>query len=301
MSNVENATTARVAVVTGANSGIGKVTVTALLRKGFRVVATARSRERGEAALADWKREMQDAKVELVLCDLSKLDSVHEAAKEIARRVDRIDVLVNNAGGIIGERRLTKEGVEETFAGNHLGPFILTQELLPLLERAAPSRIVNVASDAHKSVSDMRWDDLQFAKGYSSIRAYGQSKLANILFTRELAKRLEGKNITVNSVHPGVVRTRFGETGGALMRFGVALVRPFLIDEVKGADTSIWLATDPAVEGKTGGYYVKRKLVTPTKAAESDAGAKRLWEISEKLAAAGGSASTSASSSAAAS
>jgi len=280
-----NEKTARVAVVTGANSGIGKVTVTALLRQGFRVIATARSRERGEAALADWKREMQDAKVELVLCDLSKLDSVHEAAKDIARRVDRIDVLVNNAGGIIGERRVTKEGVEETLAGNHLGPFVLTQDLLPLIEHAAPSRIVNVASDAHRSVSDMRWDDLQSANGYSSIKAYGQSKLANILFTRELARRLEGKNVTVNAVHPGVVRTRFGETGSALLRFGVALVRPFLIDEIKGADTSIWLATDPAVEGKTGGYYVKRKLVTPTKAAQSDAGAKRLWDISEKLAA----------------
>jgi retinol dehydrogenase-12 len=280
-----NEKAARVAVVTGANSGIGKVTVTALLRQGFRVIATARSRERGEAALADWKREMQDAKVELVLCDLSKLDSVHEAAKEIARRVDRIDVLVNNAGGIIGERRVTKEGVEETLAGNHLGPFVLTQDLLPLIEHAAPSRIVNVASDAHRSVPDMRWDDLQSAKGYSSIKAYGQSKLANILFTRELARRLEGKNVTVNAVHPGVVRTRFGETGSALLRFGVALVRPFLIDEIKGADTSIWLATDPAVEGKTGGYYVKRKLVPPTKAAQSDAGAKRLWDISEKLAA----------------
>lgn len=281
-----NEKTTRVAVVTGANSGIGKVTVTALLRQGFRVIATARNRERGEAALADWKREMQDAQVELVLCDLSKLDSVHEAAKEIARRVDRIDVLVNNAGGIIGERHVTKEGVEETFAGNHLGPFVLTRDLLPLIERAAPSRIVNVASDAHKSVSDMRWDDLQFAKGYSSIKAYGQSKLANILFTKELARRLEGKNVTVNAVHPGVVRTRFGETGSGLLRFGVALIRPFLIDEVKGADTSIWLATDPAVAGKTGGYYVKRKLVTPTKAAQSDAGAKRLWDISETLAAA---------------
>jgi NAD(P)-dependent dehydrogenase (short-subunit alcohol dehydrogenase family) len=281
-----NEKTTRVAVVTGANSGIGKVTVTALLRQGFRVIATARNRERGEAALADWKREMQDAQVDLVLCDLSKLDSVHEAAKEIGRRVDRIDVLVNNAGGIIGERHVTKEGVEETFAGNHLGPFVLTQDLLPLIERAAPSRIVNVASDAHKSVSDMRWDDLQFAKGYSSIKAYGQSKLANILFTKELARRLEGKNVTVNAVHPGVVRTRFGETGSGLLRFGVALIRPFLIDEIKGADTSIWLATDPAVAGKTGGYYVKRKLVTPTKAAQSDAGAKRLWDISETLAAA---------------
>jgi NAD(P)-dependent dehydrogenase (short-subunit alcohol dehydrogenase family) len=285
MSSATNEKTTRVAVVTGANSGIGKVTVTALLRQGFRVIATARSRERGEAALADWKREIQDAQVELVLCDLSKLDSVHQAAKEIAGRVDRVDVLVNNAGGIIGERRVTKEGVEETLAGNHLGPFVLTQDLLPLLERAAPSRIVNVASDAHRSVSDMRWDDLQFAKGYSSIKAYGQSKLANILFTRELARRLAGKNVTVNAVHPGVVRTRFGETGSGLLRFGVALIRPFLIDENKGADTSIWLATDPAVEGKTGGYYVKRKLVTPTKAAQSDAGAKRLWDISEKLAA----------------
>ena len=283
MSNLEHDKAGRVAVVTGANSGIGKVTVTALLRQGYRVIATARSRERGESALADWKREMQDARVELVLCDLCKPDSIREAAAEIKKRVDRIDVLVNNAGGIIGERRVTMEGLEETFAGNHLGPFILTLELLPLLERAAPSRIVNVASDAHRSVSDMRWDDLQFTDGYSSFKAYGQSKLANILFTTELARRVKDKKITVNALHPGVVRTRFGETGSALLRFGVALIRPFLIDENKGADTSIWLATDPSLEGKTGGYYAKRKLVTPTKAAQSDEGAKRLWEISEKL------------------
>jgi len=286
MSNVQGSGAAKVAVVTGANSGIGKVTVSSLLQKGFRVIATARSKERGDAAVADWKKESPDAKIELVLCDLSNLDSVHEAAREIGRRVDRIDVLVNNAGGIVGERRLTKTGLEETFAGNHLGPFVLTQDLLPLLEAAAPSRIVNVASDAHKAVRDMMWDDLQAAKGYSSVKAYGQSKLANILFTRELSRRLAGKNITVNAVHPGVVRTRFGETGSALMRFGLVLARPFLIDEKKGADTSIWLATDPAVEGKTGGYYVKRKLVVPTRAAQSDEGAKRLWDLSEKLASA---------------
>ena len=191
---------------------------------------------------------------------------------------------MNNAGGIIGAHKLTKAGVEETLAGNHLGPFVLTRELLPLLEKGAPSRVVNVASEAHRSVPDMRWDDLHFSKGYSSLKAYGQSKLANILFTRELARRVRSKSITVNAVHPGVVRTRFGETGSPLLRFGVALIRPFLIDENKGADTSIWLATDPAVEGKTGGYYVKRKLVTPTKAAESDEGARRLWDLSEKLA-----------------
>ncbi len=284
MTNLDSDRAERIAVVTGANSGIGKVTVRALLEKGYRVIATARSKERGEAALADWRKEMPAAKVELVLCDLSDLESVHAAAREIARRVDRIDVLVNNAGGILGERRTTKGGLEETFAGNHLGPFVLTRELLPLLEKGAPARIVNVASDAHKAVRDMQWDDLQFARGFSSMKAYGQSKLANILFTRELARRLDPKKITANAVHPGVVRTRFGETGSGLLRFGIALIRPFLIDEKKGADTSIWLATDPSMEGKTGGYYVKRKLVTPTPAAESDEGARRLWEISEKLA-----------------
>jgi retinol dehydrogenase 12 len=279
--------TEKIAVVTGANSGIGKVTVSALLAKGYRVLATARSKERGEAALADWQKERPEAKVELVMCDLSDLGSVRAAAKDIASRATHIDVLVNNAGGIIGERKTTKLGLEETFAGNHLGPFVLTHELLPLLERGAPSRIVNVASEAHKTVSDMHWDDLQFERGYGSMKAYGQSKLANILFTRELAKRLEGKNITVNAVHPGVVRTRFGETGSGLMRFGIALIRPFLIDEQKGADTSIWLASDPAVEGKTGGYYIKRRLAKPTKAGSSDDGARRLWEISEKLASGG--------------
>jgi NAD(P)-dependent dehydrogenase (short-subunit alcohol dehydrogenase family) len=282
--STEQSGAGKIVVVTGANSGIGKATVSALLARAYRVIATARSKERGEAALADWQREAPGAKVELVLCDLSKLDSVRAAAKDIAGRVDHIDVLVNNAGGILGERHATKEGIEETLAGNHLGPFVLTRDLLPLLEKGAPSRIVNVASEAHRSVSDMAWDDLGLAKGYGSMKAYGQSKLANILFTRELARRLDPKKITVNAVHPGVVRTRFGETGGALLRFGVALIRPFLIDEKKGADTQIWLATDPSVEGKSGGYYIKRKLATPTSAARSDEGAKRLWEISEKLA-----------------
>jgi NAD(P)-dependent dehydrogenase (short-subunit alcohol dehydrogenase family) len=282
MSEADNST--RIAVVTGANSGIGKVTVTTLLKKGYRVIATARSKERGEAALADWQREVPGAKIELVLCNLSDLDSVRAAAKSIAGKVDRIHVLVNNAGGIIGERHVTKEGWEETLAGNHLGPFVLTRELLPLLERGAPARIVNVASEAHRQVSDMRWDDLSYAGGYSSMKAYGQSKLANILFTRELARRLDPAKITANSLHPGVVRTRFGETGSGALRFAIALIRPFLIDEVKGADTQIWLATDPSVEGKSGGYYDKRKLKTPTKAGRSDEGAKRLWELSEKLA-----------------
>jgi NAD(P)-dependent dehydrogenase (short-subunit alcohol dehydrogenase family) len=279
-----------VAVVTGANSGIGKVTAAALLRKGFHVIATARSKERGEAAVADFRRDVPDGRVDLVLCDLSNLASVRAAARDIAAKVDRIDVLVNNAGGIIGERRVTKEGLEETLGGNHLGPFVLTRALMPLLERAAgdagEARIVNVASAAHRRVRDMNWDDLSFARpgAYDSMAAYGQSKLANILFTRELARRLEGKRITANCLHPGVVRTRFGETGGPLLRFGIALVRPFFIDEVKGADTSIWLATDPSLRGKSGGYYAKRKLARTTRAAESDGGARRLWDLSEKLA-----------------
>jgi NAD(P)-dependent dehydrogenase (short-subunit alcohol dehydrogenase family) len=277
-------TESRVAVVTGANSGIGKVTVTELLKKGFRVIATARSKERGEAALADWKSAVPDANVELVLCDLTNLESVHFAAAQIAQKTDKINVLLNNAGGIIGERKTNAAGLEETFAGNHLGPFALTRDLLPLLEAGAPSRIVNVASEAHKAVSDMQWNDLQMEKGYSSMKSYGQSKLANILFTRELSHRLDPSKVTANCLHPGVVRTRFGETGGALLRFGIALIRPFLIDETKGADTSIWLATAPDVVGKTGGYYIKRKLKKPTAAASSDEGARRLWEISEKLA-----------------
>ena len=182
----------RIAVVTGANSGIGRVTVSALLAQGFRVIATARSKERGARPRWPTGRENSrtpPSRVELVLCDLSKLEAVREAARDIARRVDRIHVLVNNAGGIIGERRVTKDGLEETFAGNHLGAFVLTRDLMPLLERGAPARIVNVASEAHKSVPDMQWDDLQFANGYNSLKVYGQSKLANILFTRELARR----------------------------------------------------------------------------------------------------------------
>jgi len=251
------------------------------------VIATARSQERGVAAIADWKRLVPGANVDLVLMNLSDLDSVHDAAATIAKKIDHLDVLVNNAGGILGERRTTKTGLEETFAGNHLGPFALTRDLLPLLaprDGDAPTRIVTVASEAHRSVGDMSWDDLQLAKSYSSMKAYGQSKLANILFTSELARRLDPTKTTATSVHPGVVRTRFGETGSALLRFGIALVRPFFITEEQGADTSIWLATDPSLVGKSGGYYAKRKLSTTTRAGRSDEGAKRLWDISVELA-----------------
>jgi len=274
----------KVAVVTGANSGIGKVTVSSLLKQGYRVIATARSKERGEAALADWKKEVPDGNVTLVLCNLSDLKSVREAARQIAEQVTRIDVLLNNAGGIIGQRHVTPEGLEETLGGNHLGHFVLTQALLPLLEKAAPARIVNVSSSAHSSVKDMRWDDLSFEGGYSAPKAYGQSKLANILFTRALAKRLDATKVTANALHPGVVRTRFGETGGGVIRFAVSLIRPFLIDDAQGADTQLWLATDPSLEGKTGGYYAKRKPAKMSKAASSDEGAERLWALSEKLA-----------------
>ncbi len=274
----------RVAVVTGTSSGLGKATVAGLLAAGFRVVATVRDEARGAAALHEWRAAVPGAAVELVRCELASLRSVEEAASAIARRVDRVDVLVNNAGGIQGERRLGEDGVEATLAGNHLGPFALTRSLLPLLQGAGRGRVINVASEAHRLVRKVPWHDLQSETGYRPMKAYALSKLANLLFTRELSRRFDPDRITANAVHPGVVRTRFGESGTRLFRVGIKLVRSLFLDEVAGADTSVWLATAAAVDGLSGGYYAKRRRVRPSRVAESDDSAERLWEVSERLA-----------------
>jgi len=202
-----------------------------------------------------------------------------------------LDVLVNNAGGVWGTRQLTVQGYEQTFGVNHLGPFYLTGLLLDRLKASAPSRIINLSSVGHHFAwKGVRFDDLQSEKNYAAMDAYSQSKLANILFTRSLAKRLEGSGVTVNAVHPGPVRSGFGMDGdlGGIMGQGIKIVRLFEISAAAGAKTSIFLASSPKVEGKTGGYWVRRRPGHMSGQAKSDAAAQQLWETSEALVAAAG-------------
>jgi len=276
----------KTAVVTGASSGIGLVTARELARQGYRVIGLGRDPARSDAAREEIRAASASGKVDFIVADLSLMTGVRKATDEIAWLTGRIDVLVNNAGALLEDRRVTPDGFEATFAGNHLGPFLLTRRLMPLLRvavvAAGEARVVNTASRAHRMVRDMAWDDLQLENGWSPWKAYAQSKLANILFTRELARREIDNGILVNAVHPGVVDTNFPSSGGRLTRLGWLLMKPFTRTPEQGADTILWLAT-VGPEDPTGGYYADRKSASLTKAAKSAEGARRLWEISERL------------------
>ncbi len=274
-------------VVTGGNSGIGLETAAALAGMGARVLVTARNADKGRAAVADiTQRNDGHAQVQLVVFDLADLASVRRGAAEILEQAPRIDVLVNNAGVVLSERRETVDGYEATFAINHLGPFLLTNLLLDRLRESAPARIVNVASTAHASArKGIPFDDLQSTSRYGGMRVYGQSKLANILFTQELARRLEGSGVTANSLHPGTVRTGYGADGDArgLLALGLKISRPFFLSPAKGALTSIYLASSPEVAGVSGQYFAKCKPARPRRPARDPEAARRLWQVSEEL------------------
>ena len=269
-------------LITGANQGIGKASAIALGQMGAKLVLVCRNAEKARAAIADI--ESAGAKgVELLVGDLGSQADVRRIAAEFKAKHEKLHVLLNNAGLLVTSRRTTVDGIEETFAVNHLGPFLLTNLLLDVLKSSAPSRIVNVASEAHRSAK-MSWDDLQFAKrGYSQIGAYGQSKLCNILFTKELAHRLEGSNVTANSLHPGVIRSGFGHTYGGFVSVLIKVARPFLITTEKGARTQVYLSSSPVIEGVTGKYFDKCKERSTNKAADEEGAPKRLWDISEEM------------------
>jgi NAD(P)-dependent dehydrogenase (short-subunit alcohol dehydrogenase family) len=276
----------RTVVVTGGNSGVGRATATALAARGARTVITARSRSRGEEALADIRRTSGSDQVDLVVFDLADLSSVRAGAAALLERLDRIHVLVNNAGLVLTRRTETVDGYESTFAINHLGPFLLTRLLTDRLIASAPARVVNVASTAHRSARHgMGFEDLQTHDGYRGMQVYGRSKLANILFTRELARRLDGTGVTANSLHPGTVATGYARDGDAsgFLAFGVKVIKPFILTPEKGARTSVYLASSPAVADVTGEYFVKCRARTPSPAALDDAAAERLWTVSEEL------------------
>jgi retinol dehydrogenase 12 len=270
-------------MVTGATSGIGAVTARALAQKGARVIVVARNVNRCENTVDEIIQTTGNHAVEYMLADLSSQNEIHDLAEAYQNKYDHLDVLVNNAGGFFMSRQESADGIEMTFALNHLNYFLLTNLLLDTIKASAPARIVNVSSAAHQNAS-INFDDLQGKKKYSGWQAYGQSKLANILFTYELARRLEGTGVTVNALHPGMVATNFGANNGGVLG---SLVRQFMnlfsIGVEDGAQTSIYLASSPEVEDVTGKYFVKKKAVSSSSASYDESAAKRLWEISEEM------------------
>ncbi|HCA80779.1 MAG TPA: short-chain dehydrogenase [Bacteroidetes bacterium] len=272
----------KVCLITGATSGIGKAAAISLARQGFKLVLVGRAQEKSEKVRQGIKEVLPNSTPEVYIGDLSSRQSIGALAKDIRSAHPRIDVLINNAGGIFGSRVLTAEGIEYTFALNHLGYFSLTNRLLDTLQAAGDARIVNVSSQVHK-FSKIDLGDLSSSGGYNAMKAYAQSKLANLLFTYELSRRLAGTKITVNALHPGGVRTNFGRelpglAGIFFRHFGL-----FLRSPEKGAETLIWLASSDQVAGVTGKYFLDKREIRSSNISYDLALAKQLWDVSSKL------------------
>lgn len=269
-------------VVTGGTSGIGEVAAVELAKQGARIVLIARDPERAGMTLSKLRNANPNERHTSHLADLSQISEMRRTAKEIVQSEPEIDVLINNAGALFNARKVTEDGLEMTFATNHMAYFVVTNLLLPNLKPGA--RIVSTASDAHKGAK-LDFADLQSAKKYSGFSVYGKSKLANILFNRELARRIAGTGVTANCLHPGFVATRFGDQSGGILSVAVKIAKPIgAISPQEGAKTIVYLASSPEVEGKSGGYYYQCAIATPTKEAQSDEDAKRLWDVSAQLA-----------------
>jgi len=270
-------------VITGATSGIGEVAADRLALKGARIVFIARDRERAEETLKHLNAIAPGVAHRAHYADLSRISELKRVAGEIAAAEPKIDVLINNAGALFTSRGETADGLENTFALNHMSYFVLSNALLAALKAAGNARVVSTSSDAHKGAK-LDFGDLQIKQHYSGFRAYGRSKLMNILFTRELARRLAGSGVTANCLHPGFVSTRFGDNNPGLTSLVIKLGKNFAISPEQGAQTIIYLASSDDVEGKSGGYYYKCKPAVPTREAQNDSDAKRLWDISAKIA-----------------
>jgi NAD(P)-dependent dehydrogenase (short-subunit alcohol dehydrogenase family) len=273
----------KVAVITGATSGIGQVAAEELAQAGARLILVARDRRRAEATLARLAAVGAGRAHGFHLADLSRMAEVRRVAGEIAAAEPRIDLLINNAGALFGRCEVTDEGLERTFATNHMAYVLLTEGLRVRLQQSAPARIVNTASEAHRRTR-LDFDDLQSARGYSAFRVYSRSKLANILYTRELARRLAGSGVTANCLHPGFVATRFGDASGGLFGPIIRLAKLVALSSAEGAKTLVYLASSPEVAAITGGYFHLCRQIEPSAAGRDDAAARRLWAESEKLA-----------------
>lgn len=273
----------KICMVTGATSGIGTVTARELARLGATVVLVGRNQAKAAAVAAEIKGQTGNSAVEVLIGDLSSQADIHRIVDEFKQRHSQLHILVNNAGAVYERRQESVDGIELTFALNHLSYFLLTNLLLDTLQHSAPARIVNVSSEAHRTTR-MNFDDLQARQRYRGFQVYGQSKLANILFTIELARRLEGTGVTVNALHPGVVATGFGvnNRGWIGLVFGV-LLRPFIRTPEQGAETSIYLAASPEVEAVSGLYFANKRPARPSAAARDLAAAQRLWSSSVEL------------------
>lgn len=272
-------------VITGGNAGIGKATAIALAKKGAEVLITSRSEAKAKAAVEEIRSASKNEKIDFVLINLIDQKSVRKAAEEINTKCPKIDVLINNAGCYLSDLELSPQGIEGQFATNHIGHFLLTNLLLDNVKAAGNARIINLASIAHKSTRELNLDDINFEKEeYGGWKSYSRSKFCNILFTKELARRLEGTGITANAVHPGGVRTEIAEKDANwYTKLGWIVMKPFMITVEKGAETSIHLASSPKVEGETGGYWVRSKKEWSNRPSQDPELAKALWKKSEEL------------------
>jgi len=270
-------------LITGGTDGIGKVTALELAKLGAHVIIIGRNPQKTEQTVREIREQSNNERVDFLIADLSEQEQVRRVAAEYRHRYDQLHVLINNAGAFFAKRELTGDGLEKTFALNHLAYFLLTHLLLDLLTKSAPARIINVSSAAHFG-GRINFDDLNAEKGYSGWGAYSNSKLMNVLFTYELARRLQGSGVTVNCLHPGFVATQFGKNNGGLIGLGLSLVqRVGAISPQQGAETTLYLATSPEVEGITGRYFDQKKAVESSKISQDEETARRLWEISLEL------------------
>ncbi len=283
--------TGKTALVTGATNGIGRAAALALAGMGAEMVLVGRNRALTERTVAEIRQATGNQKISGLVGDLSVQAEVRRVAAEFLSSGRPLHILLNNAGAFFTSRQVSADGIEMTFALNHLGYFLLTKLLLDRIRESAPARIVSVASRGHRYAKDgIHFDDLEFATGYAPVAAYGHSKLANILFTRELARRLHGSGVTANCLHPGFVATRFGQ-GHALSGMVMSLLRPFQRSIDKGSATSIYLCSSPEVEGITGEYFADCRPAPTTPVARDDAAARKLWEVSERMVASAAAAS----------
>jgi len=275
--------TSPLCLITGANSGIGRIAALELAKKGFDIIMLCRNLDKARPVRQEIKAVSRTGRVDLIWCDLASQSSVLQAAREVIDRYDHLDVLLNNAGLFLDQEQYSPEGIELTFAINHIGPFLLTGQLLSLLRKGTNARVITVASEAHRWSRGFRLEEIAKPRSYSGIDAYGASKLCNILFAKELADRVAEYGITSNSLHPGAVNTNFGGTATTWQGLAFKLMKPFFITPEKGAETSIYLASSPEVSKVTGLYFDKSRPKTPSQAARSDFNAKALWKLSEEL------------------
>ncbi len=282
MENAKASMSGKVCLVTGGTSGIGEVTARELARMGADVVITARSQEKLSRSIEILRSQSGNERVSGLVADLSAQDEVRSLAAQFMSQYNRLDVLINNAGAIYFRRYLSVDGIEMNFAGNHLAYFLLTNLLLETMISSSPSRIINVSSSSHRG-QVIDFDDLECENNYQIMQAYGKSKLANILFTYELARRLEGRGVTANALHPGLVGTNIAGNNGWLLRFFLPLWRIWAMGPDEGAETSIYLASSPEVEGVSGKYFYQKKAIPSSRYSHDQAAAERLWQISAEM------------------